>query len=71
MSKNKFYSSFMNWLRLFIMFSGLWTMGCVIDEMPFKQSSRILVASFIFGLALSLAISLPKMYQVYKKKDIK
>jgi hypothetical protein len=53
------------------MFSGLWTMGCVIDEMPFKQSSRILVASFIFGLALSLAISLPKMYQVYKKKDIK
>ena len=36
-------------------------------KMPFKQSSRILVASFIFGLALSLAISLPKIYKIKKR----
>lgn len=56
----------MSWLRLFVMFSGIWTMSLVATKMPFKQSSRILVASFIFGLALSLAISLPKIYKIYK-----
>jgi hypothetical protein len=69
MRRKKVYRYFMRWLRLFIMLSGLWTMGFVVNEMPFKQSCRILVSSFVFGLVLSLTVILEDVYK--KKKKMK